>query len=248
MKRYVMLLGLFLVLSKGALTQANSKAERGQKVESLASYAGAARWREQAVDPDKQEDAVSVSTRSDRNRYWEAHLPRPDGTGPFGARLVGEYEILPTPKHVLVVGRFDSFRVFKPSEKGGAYTEIVFHVDTVIANDTPAHVLPGSMIDICEVGGSVKERDGRGHQYNLQYTSFVMQPAHSYLAELIYFADGDFYVAVRKWDITTGEAVADGVTESETYLNGTSQIGGLSARDAILKVSEIAEAEKAARQ
>ena len=134
--------------------------------------------------------------------------------------------------------------LFKPSDKGGAYTEIVFHVNTIVANDTTAHVIPGATIDIGEVGGSIKESDGLAHKYNLLHPNYVMQPGHSYLVQLSYVADGDFYLADRKWDITSGEAVADGDTEVETYINGTAQVGGLPAQDAIRKAAQIVKAQQ----
>jgi hypothetical protein len=226
------------LLRDGGATRVTEVGQNLKKVES-ASKAGS--WRRAVVDPSIQKDNVAGKERLARNDYWIHHLPSPNGNGARGITFSDSPELLPDSKSLWAVAVFRGYKIFEPEPDAGAYTDMRMDIKEVLGNRTPAQIQGRSDIDIGEPGGSIKSIDGNVHQYNLNYKPYTLQRSHTYLLQLRYIAEGNFFLIERCWDLESGTAIPVGIIEAERYRSGATLIGGLPSAVAVSNARAILE-------
>src|SRR5262249_37257348 len=91
----------------------------------------------------------------------------------------------------------------------------------------------GSVVDVGMVGGTFLDSNHKAMTSMLDPEPFALRPGHSYLLALAYDSSGDFYMAAKDWDVTSGTVVPDDATEVAREKAGKSHI----ARTPLAEVS-----------
>jgi hypothetical protein len=196
------------------------------------------RWRVEPHDLLNEDDRVSSAVRVARDAYM---LPRLRMTPSSGEMIVSydfsKPDVSPSTKAELsmvwVVGTFTSYHVYDADGTAQfLYTEVNFHVDTVIKQPTTSSLVTGSAIDIVLYGGKKKTKDGVVHSFYLSPSKYALEPDHQYILALFVEPNGIFIVH-KRWDVTDGTVQVSSMVDEEHVRRGESQLVGLPVTDAI---------------
>jgi hypothetical protein len=198
------------------------------------------RWRLAPLDLSSEDDTVNPAVRAARNSYMLRRLRMvPSSSG--GPMIVdydfGKPDVSPATKEELsmvwVVGTFNSHHVYDADGTAQfLYTEVNFHVDTVIKQPATSSLAAGSVIEMALYGGNVRTKDGVVHSFYLSPSKYALEPSHRYILALWVEPNGIF-IAHKQWDVTNGTVQVSSIIDEEHVRTGKSQLVGLSVAGAI---------------
>lgn len=133
---------------------------------------------------------------------------------------------------VWVVGTFASYHVYDADGSNRfVYTEVTFHLDSVIHQPAPSSLVAGSTVDIVLLGGTIKTKEGAAHSFYLSPSQYALEPAHRYILALLPTSNG-LFVVQQQWDVTTGTVQVSSKMDEEHVRKGESKLVGLSIEEA----------------
>jgi hypothetical protein len=146
---------------------------------------------------------------------------------------IGCGEMIDDLSAVWIVGTFNSYHVYDADGTARfLYTEVNFHVDTVIRQLTTSSLVAGSAIDIVLLGGTSKTEDGVVHSFCLYPSKYSLETNHRYILALYVAPNGIFRVR-KQWDVTGGVVLISSRVDEEHVRTGESQLVGLPVARAI---------------
>ena len=196
------------------------------------------RWRLAPLDLSSEGDTVSPAIRADRNAYMLRRLRLAIGCGEMIVLYdFSKPDVSPPTKDdlsvVWIVGTFNSYHVYDADGTARfLYTEVNFHVDTVIRQLTTSSLVAGSAIDIVLLGGTSKTEDGVVHSFCLYPSKYSLETNHRYILALYVAPNGIFRVR-KQWDVTGGVVLISSRVDEEHVRTGESQLVGLPVARAI---------------
>jgi hypothetical protein len=146
-------------------------------------------------------------------------------------------EIRQVPNRAVFIAAFSEYRSILTASGREIYTEVKFRTGKVF-QDEVGHATPQSDITALVRGGTVKTKDGKTISYLTSPRAFSVQPHHTYLLVLSYYADGDFYKIDRSWDISDGVVRVNSEVEQKRVQEGKSTLVGLTTDQLIRSLEE----------
>ena len=191
-------------------------------------------------------DAVSASTRDQRNRYWDNQSPvlRGDVLTAESAHHffksedggVNGPEIRELLNRGVLIGTFLTYQSILTPSRRTVYTDVTFRVHQVF-QDQRGRATPNSDITVSLLGGTVLQPSGEPISFLTHPRELSLQPNRPYLLLLTYNPDGDFYLPVDNWDLSDGFARPNtGVSQAKAK-EGTS-ISGMTVEALIHTLNE----------
>jgi len=148
---------------------------------------------------------------------------------------------------VWVVGTFVSHHAYLTQSRRTIYTEINLRVDHGFPNPI-VRLRNAEILDVGHLGGAVRDRSGKVLTFALEPSPLDFQVGHSYLVLLSYQPSGEFYLPVKRWDVTSGVVKPDEASEFKRARQGNSAIANRPLADAVRAVeSELAAQKRGAR-
>ncbi len=214
-------------------------------------------WRSEAKDLSTEGDTVSPDIRKIRDARWDSAFQVLAGSSSIGVSSGGSG--LYTPRtgpptefervndYTWIIGRFETFHVYRTSGGRGLYTEMNIRVQHVFVGDPHPGLSEGQLIDMPIIGGAATS-NGKRIESSLidDYTPHI-QPGHTYLMQVISCerqkefncSGGDYYNPGRKWDLTSGVVQPVGEFDVRFAATGKSSIDGTPASTIIPRFQAI---------
>lgn len=212
------------------------------------------KWQLEAVDSVSQIDPVSAAVRAKRNTYWAAPLQTIfNASAAPGSYVITEGSYLgdspefPDVKGAAwVIATFKTFHVFAlDSANRLIYTEINFRVDRVFRQPADVSLSAGNIIDEGLPGGRLRSSSGTTTTLAVSPHEYFWQPGHKYLLQLSYDRETDYFIPLKRWDLTSGRVQADQPDEADRAARGESIINGMSVDSLIRSLPSVLPNEAA---
>jgi hypothetical protein len=149
------------------------------------------------------------------------------------ARVHGEFPALPD--DVWVIATFENNHAFMiDNDPALIYSEMNFRIEHIFKKPDNLSLSVGDLIDAGIAGGRLKTSErGSVSPTWLRPADHYYRKGHKYLMQLAYEAQGGFFYAYTRWDISSGKVQPDGPVEIERANRGESAIAGMSVTDLI---------------
>jgi hypothetical protein len=178
---------------------------------------------------------VSPVLRAQRNAYWKAPLEAQRGLSAAQGSYVEDAPEFPSePDDAWVMATFEAFHVFAiDPDYQLTYTELNFRIEKVFKQAASLSLSSESLIDADMPGGRIKSPNGDILSFRIAPFPYFFLLGHKYLVHLSYQAQGGFFFAGKRWDISSGRVQPDDPGEIGRAAHGKSSIAGKSVTDLV---------------
>jgi hypothetical protein len=204
------------------------------------------RWMKVPIDVRAQRNTATEAERLARDNYWDdligASMPlsQPNARAkgmPLANPPINSPEYGDLGKGVWVIGKFVTYRTILSASQRSVYTEIDLHVQHVFGRPSVPGLREGVVIQIDRPGGTILSPWGSTISYAVQPEQYDFQPGHTYLVQLGFHADGNFYTGGyrtgKRWDLTDGLVRPNTQALVHRAAHNSSELNGLKVHDAI---------------
>jgi len=133
-----------------------------------------------------------------------------------------------------VIATFENFHVYAIGQDYELiYTEMNFRVEQIFKEPEGLSLSSGALVDAAFPGGRIESPNGKIFTSRIEPQQHGLQPGHRYLLQLLYEAEGGFFMANASWDISSGKVESDSPVEAYRIAHGRFSIVGMSVPDLI---------------
>ncbi len=204
------------------------------------------KWQLAAANLESQLDTVNPTLREQRDAFWKVPLgtyrdekkaAEAAGGAMFtspGAYLADSPEFSAVKGATWVIATFENFHVYAIGhEYELIYTEMNFRVEQVFKKPKGLSLSSGALVDAAIAGGRIESPNGKIFTSRIEPQQRGLQPGHKYFLQLLYEAQGDFFMANASWDISSGKVESDSPVEAYRIAHGKASIVGMSVPDLV---------------
>jgi hypothetical protein len=145
----------------------------------------------------------------------------------FASDSVPREEFPITASDAIVVATFKDFQPYLSPSHRSIYTAIVLQIEQVLKSGSSG-LVGGREVTVLKPGGTVQLADGRTISHAIIPSNFSLRPGKRYVLFLDFNKSGDFYLAVKSWELAHGVALPNSEEDDQLFRAGNSRYAGLS--------------------